>query len=101
MNINCDGVVYNPLGGASYMFEKEIIPYLLMNLTKNIIKISVGAQPNSSPHFGTLETIALSFGLAKKIIAVDSNKKVIILYEVIETHQVKKLLLMALNILIE
>ena len=34
MNINCDGVVYNPLGGASYMFEKEIIPYLLMNLTK-------------------------------------------------------------------
>lgn len=85
MNINCDGVVYNPLGGASYMFEKEIIPYLLMNLTKNIIKISVGAQPNSSPHFGTLETIALSFGLAKKITEVDSNKKVIILYEVIET----------------
>ena len=48
------------------MFEKEIIPYLLMNLTKKIIKISVGTQPNSSPHFGTLETIALSFGLAKK-----------------------------------
>ena len=85
MNINCDGIVYNPLGGASYMFEKEIIPYLLMNLSKNLIKISVGAQPNSSPHFGTLETIALSFGLAKKITEVDSNKKVIILYEVIET----------------
>ena len=85
MNIKCDGIVYNPLGGASYMFESEIIPYLLMNLTKNIIKISVGAQPNSSPHFGTLETIALSFGLAKKITEMDSSKKVIILYEVIET----------------
>ncbi len=34
MNINCGGIVYNPLGGASYMFEKEIVPYLLMNLTK-------------------------------------------------------------------
>lgn len=43
MNIKCDGIVYNPLGGASYMFESEIIPYLLMNLTKNIIKISLGA----------------------------------------------------------
>lgn len=39
MNINCDGIVYNPLGGASYMFEKEIIPYLLMNLPKSVIKI--------------------------------------------------------------
>ena len=85
LNINCDGIVHNPLGGASYMFEEEIIPYLLLNLTKNIIKISVGAQVNSSPHFGTLETIALSFGLARKIQEYDSNKKVIILYEVIET----------------
>lgn len=43
LNINCDGMVHNPLGGASYMFEEEIIPYLLLNITKNIIKISVGA----------------------------------------------------------
>lgn len=85
IQINCDGLVHNPLGGASYMFEKEIIPYLLKNLQKNIIKISVGAQINSSPHFGTLETIALSFGLAKRIEEYDSNKKVIILYEIIET----------------
>ena len=85
IKINCDGIVHNPLGGASYMFEKEIIPYLLLNLTKDIIKISVGAQINSSPHFGTLETIALSFGLAKRIEEFDSAKKVIILYEIIET----------------
>lgn len=29
MQINCDGIVHNPLGGAAYMFEKEIIPYIL------------------------------------------------------------------------
>ena len=85
MQINCDGIVHNPLGGASYMFEKEIIPYILKQYTKDTIKISVGAQPNSSPHFGTLETIALSFCLARNIMDYDGTKKVIILYEVIET----------------
>lgn len=85
MQINCDGIVHNPLGGASYMFEKDIIPYILKQYTKDIIKISVGTQPNSSPHFGTLETIALSFCLARNIMDYDGTKKVIILYEVIET----------------
>lgn len=85
MKIECDGIVHNPLGGASYMFEKEIIPYILKQYTKNTIKISVGAQPNSSPHFGTLETIALSFCLASNIMKYDKNKKVIILYEVIDS----------------
>lgn len=85
MQINCDGVVHNPLGGASYVFEKEIIPYILGTLRKNKLKISVGAQPNSSPHFGTLETIALAFALARKLEEYDSKKKVTILYEVIET----------------
>lgn len=85
MQIQCDGIVHNPLGGASYMFEKEIIPYILKQYTKKVIKISVGAQPNSSPHFGTLETIALSFCLARQIMDYDNTKKVTILYEVIET----------------
>lgn len=85
MQINCDGIVHNPLGGASYVFEKEIIPYILKSLHKDKLKISVGAQPNSSPHFGTLETIALAFALASKLVEYDSNKQVTILYEVIET----------------
>lgn len=85
MKIDCDGIVHNPLGGASYMFEKEIIPYILKQYTKNKIKISVGAQPNSSPHFGTLETIALSFCLSSNIMKYDCKKKVTILYEVIDS----------------
>ena len=62
--------------------EKKIIPYILMNYTKSVIKISVGAQINSSPHFRTLETITLSYALAKRIEEYDENKKVIILYEI-------------------
>ena len=84
MNIKTDGIVRHPLGGASYMFEKEIIPYLLKQLTKDHIKISVGAQVNSSPHFGTLITIALSYELALQL-EKKSNKKASILYEIIET----------------
>lgn len=38
MQINCDGVVYNPLGGASYVFENGIIPYILETLHKNKLK---------------------------------------------------------------
>ena len=37
MQINCDGVVHNPLGGASYVFEKEIIPYILGMITAGIL----------------------------------------------------------------
>lgn len=85
MLISCDGIVHNPLGGASYVFEEDIIPYLISTIKKNKLKISVGAQPNSSPHFGTLETIALSFALAKKIHEYNSKIEVSILYEVIET----------------
>ncbi len=85
MIISCDGIVHNPLGGASYVFEKDIIPYIVRTIKKSKLKISVGAQPNSSPHFGTLETIALSFALAKKIQEYKNNIDVSILYEVIET----------------
>lgn len=85
MIIKCDGIVHNPLGGASYVFKDEFIAYLLENLTKDEIKISVGAQPNSSPHLGTIETIVLSFALAEKLRLAAPAKKVSILYEVIET----------------
>lgn len=51
MNIECDGKVYNPLGGCSYVFEKDIANFLLQKFTKDNIVISIGAQPNSSPYF--------------------------------------------------
>ena len=54
MIIECDDKVYNPLGGGSYVFEKDIANFLLKKFDKDNIVISIGAQPNSSPHFGTL-----------------------------------------------
>ena len=47
MIIECDDKVYNPLGGGSYVFEKDIANFLLKKFDKDNIVISIGAQPNS------------------------------------------------------
>lgn len=74
MNIECDGKVYNPLGGGSYVFEKDIANFLLQKFTKDNIVISIGAQPNSSPHFGTLIVFSTAFSLAKKMKEINPIK---------------------------
>jgi len=81
MIINCDGKIYNPLGASSYVFEKEIIPYLLDRIKKSNLKISIGIQPNSSPHFGTLTVFVMAFELAKRLNAKNAS----ILFEVVDT----------------
>lgn len=85
MNIKCDGKVYNPLGGGSYVFEKDIVNFLLQKFTKNNIVISIGAQPNSSPHFGTLVVFSTAFSLAKKMKEINPNLNVKVLFEVVDT----------------
>ena len=57
-----DGIVHHPLGGGSYVFKKIYVDYLVRQLTKEKVRISIGAQPNSSPHFGTLVVFSLCFG---------------------------------------
>lgn len=66
MNIECDGKVYNPLGGGSYVFEKDIANFLLQKFSKNNIVISIGAQPNSSPTFRNIDCFFYSFFISKK-----------------------------------
>lgn len=85
MEFKCDYQVYHPLGGASYVFEKNLIEYVVNKTHKKNIVISIGAQPNSSPHFGTLCVFSLAFSLAKKIKEYDNTKKTTILYEVVDT----------------
>ena len=85
MNIECDGKVYNPLGGGSYVFEKDIVNFLLQKFTKDNIVISIGAQPNSSPHFGTLIVFSTAFSLAKKMKEINPNLNVKVLFEVVDT----------------
>lgn len=85
MLFESDGKVYHPLGGGSYVFEKDLVKFLLSKVEKDNIKISIGAQPNSSPHFGTLTVFNLAFATAKKLADTDSSKNVSILFEVVDT----------------
>lgn len=85
MIIECDDKVYNPLGGGSYIFEKDIANFLLKKFNKNNIVISIGAQPNSSPHFGTLIVFSTAFSLAKKMNDLLPTKNISVLFEVVDT----------------
>lgn len=85
MIIECDGKVYNPLGGGSYVFEKDVANFLLKKFNKDNVIISIGSQPNSSPHFGTLIVFSTAFSLAKKMKALLPTKNINILFEVVDT----------------
>lgn len=84
MELKCDFQVHHPLGGASYVFEHDLINYILRKVKKKRIAISIGAQPNSSPHFGTLCVFSLAFSLAN-LIRENSDKEVEVLFEVVDT----------------
>jgi hypothetical protein len=77
-----DGKVHNPLGAGSYIFEKVYVPSLVrfMDLpldesdftsrkraTTSTAIIHIGAQPNNSPHAGTIIVFALAFLIARDI----------------------------------
>ena len=85
MKFSCDYKVHYPLGGASYVFEKDLIKYISNKIRKNNIIISIGAQPNSSPHFGTLCVFSLAFSLAKKMKEYNENINIFVLFEVVDT----------------
>lgn len=85
MKIEFDDKVYNPLGGGSYVFEKDIANFLLSKFDKDRICISIGAQPNSSPHFGTLIVFSTAFSLAKKMKEIKPALDVNVLFEVVDT----------------
>jgi len=82
--IEHDGQVHNPLGGACYVFEENILNWLSKQTHKDKIRISIGAQPNSSPHFGTLSVFCLAFALEAKIREA-SSKGIEVLFEIIDT----------------
>lgn len=85
MRIECDDNVYYPLGGASYVFKTEFIKYIYSKLKNKKVKISVGAQPNSSPHLGTISVLCLAFKLAKKIMEEYDDISCSVLFEVVDT----------------
>ena len=59
-------VFYPPIGIAHITNDiTDLVKYKLNNQSKIIINTS--AQPNSSPHLGTITTIMCSFALAKHL----------------------------------
>lgn len=85
MELKCDENIYYPLGGGSYVFKTDFIKYIHSKLKKKNIKISIGAQPNSSPHLGTISVISLAFKLAKKMMEEFNDITCSILFEVVDT----------------
>ena len=85
MLFETDGKVYNPLGGGSYVYQDSLIQYMHSQLRKKKVKISIGAQPNSSPHFGTLEVFCLAFALANMLCHYDKELQVSVLFEMVDT----------------
>ena len=80
-----DGVVHHPLGGGSYVFKNGYVDYLVMQLSKERARISIGAQPNSSPHFGTLVVFNLAYALAQKNSVHSNSFRPEVFFEVIDT----------------
>ena len=91
--IKYDENVYYPLGGASYVFKTEFIKYIYSKLNKKRIKISIGAQPNSSPHLGTISVISLAFKLAKKLMEEFDDITCSVLFEVVDTAPGEKVII--------
>ncbi|GBC10780.1 hypothetical protein RclHR1_00990013 [Rhizophagus clarus] len=83
MKILRDNEVHYPLGGGFYVFKEKYVEYILNHNPKSDIKISIGAQPNGSPHFGTITTFSLAFSLAQQL--KNKGKNVTILLELVDT----------------
>lgn len=90
MEIKFDNNIYYPLGAASYVFGEDFLKYVHSKLSKNKIFISVGSQPNSSPHFGTISVFSLAFSLAKKLKDKFNDLDVEVLFEVVDTAPSEK-----------
>lgn len=91
MKMKFDENIYYPLGGASYVFKDNLIKYIKSKIDKRKIKISVGSQPNSSPHFGTISVFSLAFSLAEQIKKNYEDLDISILFEVVDTAPSEKI----------
>lgn len=80
-----DGKVHNPLGGGSYVFKENFLKHVRQQIAKEDVRISIGAQPNSSPHFGTLVVFSLAFSLGKSLKQYDKKLKPSVFFEIIDT----------------
>lgn len=62
-----DGETHHPLGGASYYFKTDLIPFMNLHCVRSRIAVHIGAQPNSDPHIGNVVTFTTAFALASAL----------------------------------
>ena len=79
--IKHDGVVHNPLGAGSYTFKQKFLQHFLQYCNKKTLIFQIGAQPNSSPHIGTIITFATAFAIAHRV----EGREVLISLDIVDT----------------
>ena len=82
--IQHDNVSHHPLGGASYIFQDKLIQHFNLLCRKSRIILRIGAQPNSSPHMGTIINFTVAFFLASKL-QQEHGRSVLISFDVVDT----------------
>lgn len=79
-----DDDVHHPLGGASYYFKRDLIPFVDRFCIGPRITLHIGAQPNSDPHIGNMVTFATAFALASALKKI-TTREVRIKFVFVET----------------
>ena len=75
-----DREIHDPLGAGSYVFQKSFVPSIIRSAglpipsdhtsiacTPQKLTVHIGAQPNNSPHAGTMVVFFMGFLVAKEI----------------------------------
>lgn len=83
--IKNDSTIYHPIGAGSNVYKTCFLDYINGQLSKKKVLISIGAQPNSIPHFGTLIVFNLAFSLAKILMEKYPDKECKVLFEMVDT----------------
>ena len=82
--IQHDNVAHHPLGAGSYIFRNKLIQHINLLCTKSRIILHIGAQPNSSPHMGTIINFTVAFFLANKL-QQEHGRSVLISLDIVDT----------------
>ena len=72
------------MGAGSYIFRDKLIQHINLLCTKSRIILHIGAQPNSSPHMGTIINFTVAFFLASKL-QQEHGRSVLISLDVVDT----------------
>lgn len=88
--IRHDNVAHHPFGGGSYIFKDKYVQHINMHCPKPLIILRIGAQPNSSPHMGTIANFTVAFFIARKL-QQEYSRNVLVSFDIVDTAPSDKL----------